>query len=156
MLNAQQWRQIIDSARETAIISLDTEGRVTSWSRGAHTMLGWEESEMLGQTLDRIFEEQDRRNDLLGREFADARSEGRGGGSEGWRLRKDGSRVWATGEVCPICDEQGSIVGFVKIVRNRTEQREAEEEVREERRALEILNRAGSQLALENDLQQLV
>src|SRR6202012_5750978 len=88
-------------------------------------------------------------------EMSDARATGRGGGEEGWRVRKDGSRFWAIGELSPIRDGE-TVVGYVKILRDRTLQRQAEEEVREERRALEILNKAGSALAAENDLQKLV
>jgi hypothetical protein len=107
---------------------------------------------MVGKTLDRIFPSG---SDQLEREIADAITQGRGGGEEGWRLRKDGGRIWGSGEVTPIL-ERNEIVGFVKILRDRTQQREAEEAVREERRALEVLNRAGSALAAETDLHRLV
>ena len=70
-------------------------------------------------------------------------------------MRKDGSRFWAVGELSPIRDGT-KIVGFIKILRDRTAQREAEQEIHEERRALEILNRAGSVLAVETDLERLV
>ena len=107
---------------------------------------------MVGKTLDRIFPPG---SDQLEREIVGAIAHRRGGGDEGWRLRKDGGRIWAAGEVTPIL-EGHEVVGFVKILRDRTQQREAEEAVREERRALEVLNRAGSALAVESDLQRLV
>ena len=151
-ITASQWRQIVDSALDTAIISLDLQGRVTAWNTGAAQILGWDEREMLGQTLDRIFPQGSQQLSL---EMADARSTGRGGGEEGWRTRKDGTRFWASGEVSPI-RENGELVGYVKILRDRTRQRADEEAVREERRALEILNRAASSLALETDLHRLV
>jgi PAS domain-containing protein len=110
---------------------------------------------MLGETLDRLFTSEDRTRGQLGQEMADARALGRGGGEEGWRLRKDGVRFWAAGEMAPIL-EDGALIGYIKILRDRTEQRKAEEIIREERAALEILNRAGSALALETDLQRLV
>jgi PAS domain S-box-containing protein len=153
-ITASQWRQIVDGATDTAIISTDQHSRITSWNSGATNILGWTEKEMLGQSLSRIFLE-DERTALLRREIDDAISHGRGGGEEGWRLRKDGSRFWAVGELSPIRDG-AKVIGFVKILRDRTHQREAEEDVREERRALEILNRAGSALALETDLHRLV
>ena len=152
MITASQWRQVVNSALDTAIISIDRQGRVTSWSAGATRILGWSEAEMLGETLDRIFPAG---SNQLEREIADAVSYGRGGGEEGWRLRKEGRRIWATGEIAPIF-EQDEIVGFVKILRDRTQQRAAEEAVLEERRALEVLNRAGSALATETDLHRLV
>src|SRR5581483_6360769 len=151
-ITATQWRQIVNSAADTAIISLDRQGRITSWSAGATRLLGWSEAEMLGKTLDCIFPPG---SDQLEREIAGAIAQGRGGGEEGWRLRKDGSQIWGSGEVTPIREED-EIVGFVKILRDRTAQREAEEAIREERHALEVLNRAGSALATETDLQRLV
>ncbi len=151
-ITASQWRQIVNSAADTAIVSLDRQGRITSWNAGATRILGWSEVEMLGKTLDRIFPPGSAQ---LEHEIAGAIAHGRGGGEEGWRLRKDGSRIWAAGEITPIL-ERNEIVGFVKILRDRTQQREAEEAVREERRALEVLNRAGSALAAEADLHRLV
>jgi PAS domain S-box-containing protein len=151
-ITASQWRQIVDSALDTAIIALDLQGRVTAWNAGASQLLGWSEPEMLGEALDRIFPAGAQQLSL---EIAEARTQGRGGGAEGWRRRKDGTLIWAVGEVSPI-REDGEIIGFVKILRDRTQQRADEEAVREERRALEILNRAGSALALETDLHRLV
>jgi PAS domain S-box-containing protein len=151
-VSASQWRQIVDSALDTAIISIDRDGRVTSWSAGATRILGWTEAEMLGHTLERIFPSGAVQ---LKREIADAIAHGCGGGEESWRLRKDGSRFWAAGELRPI-KEGGEVVGFVKVLRDRTQQRAAEEQVREERRALEILNRAGAALGRETDLHRLV
>jgi PAS domain S-box-containing protein len=151
-ISASQWRQIVNSAVETAIVSIDRHGRVTSWSAGAARILGWSEAEMLGQTLDRIFPPG---ASQLEREMADAVAHGRGGGEENWRLRKDGSQFWAAGELTPI-REDNAIVGFVKILRDRTQQRAAEEAVRADRRALEILNRTGSALGRETDLHRLV
>jgi PAS domain S-box-containing protein len=154
-ITAPQWRQIVNGATDTAIISTDSTGRVTSWNAGAARILGWEEAEMIGQRLDRVFTEEDRLRGLFAREMGDARSVGRGG-EEGWRIRKNGTRIWATGELTPIRGEAGDIVGFIKILRDRTAQRTAEEAIAEERRALAILNRAGSALAAESDLSKLV
>ncbi|MCC8945335.1 PAS domain S-box protein [Bradyrhizobium sp. Arg62] len=153
-ISAAQWRQIVNGATDTAIISADERGLVTSWNTGASRILGWSEPEMLGKSLDRIFAA-DAGQAQLRKEMEDATAHGRGGGEEGWRLRKDGSRFWAVGELSPI-REGGKIVGFVKILRDRTIQRKAEEMIREERHSLEVLNRAGSALALETDLQRLV
>src|ERR1700744_3511874 len=94
-ITAEQWRQIVNGATDTAIISADLSGRVTSWNEGAHRILGWSEAEMLGETLERVFTAEDRAGGKLGREIADAIAHGRSDGEEGWRLRKDGSRFWA-------------------------------------------------------------
>ena len=155
-ITAAQWRQIVDSALDTAIVSTDRAGRVTSWSRGAERLLGWPETEMLGKTLERLFDAAEDATTRLSSEMADAVTTGRGGGEEGWRMRRDGTRFWASGEMSPIRDEGGEVVGFIKILRDRTRSRRAELALAEERSALEILNRAGSALALENDLHRVV
>jgi PAS domain S-box-containing protein len=155
-ITASQWRQIVNSATDTAIISTDPEGRVTSWNEGARRILGWSEAEMLGETLECIFTAQDRARGQLASEMADAAARGRGGGEEGWRVRNDGSRFWAAGELTPILDGPEGVVGFIKILRDRTAQRQAEESIREERRALAVLKRAGSALAVETDLNRMV
>ncbi|WP_368516299.1 ATP-binding protein [Rhizobium sp.] len=151
-ISASDWRQIVQSATDTAIITTNLAGLVTSWNEGAYRLLGWTEEEMLGQTLDRLFEDANQ----IGLEFEEARTHGRGGGTEGWRIRKGGDRLWAVGEMTPIRNAGSEITGFVKILRDRTRAKVAEEEAAEERRALEILNRAGSALAAETDLHKLV
>jgi PAS domain S-box-containing protein len=155
-ITAAEWRQIVQSATDTAIISIDRQGRITSWNEGATRILGWTEAEVLGETLGRLFCEEDLARDIIGSEMRDAIAQGRGGGEEGWRLCRDGRRIWAAGELTPIRDEAGEVTGFVKILRNRTRQRAAEEAIAEERRALQVLNRAGSALATGRDLHELV
>jgi PAS domain S-box-containing protein len=154
-ISADEWRQIVDSAVGTAIITTDLEGRVTSWNEGASRMLGWAAPEVLGDTLERLFPPGEGAA-ALRQEMSDALAVGRGGGMEGWRVRRDGSRVWAVGEMSAIRDNAGAVIGFTKILRDRTSDREAQEAISEERRALEVLNRAGSALAAKTDLQELV
>jgi PAS domain S-box-containing protein len=154
-ITADEWRQIVDSAVDTAIITTDADGRVTSWNEGAHRLLGWREQDILGGTLEGLFPEGTGAAALEG-ERREALGSGRGGGAEGWRVRMDGSRLWATGEMTPLRNADGVVIGFTKILRDRSRQREAEEALIEERRALEILNRAGSALAAETDLHKLV
>jgi PAS domain S-box-containing protein len=155
-LSPPEWRQIVDSAVDTAIISTDLEGRVMTWNAGATSLLGWTEVEMRGRSLDCLFTDADRSLGRLAREMRDAAEGGRGGGEEGWRVRKDGTTFWAVGEMSPIRDAGDRHVGYVKVVRDRTQQRDAEQALREETRALEILNRAGSALAVQTDLHSLV
>ncbi|HEY7807687.1 MAG TPA: PAS domain S-box protein [Croceibacterium sp.] len=154
-ITADEWRQIVDSAIETAIITLDLNGCVTSWNEGARRIFGWTEQEMLGHDVKRLFPE-GVGEQALASEMGEARHGGRGGGEEGWRIRKDGTPLWAAGEMTPLRDVDGELVGFTKIVRDRSHNRAAEEAILEERRALEVLNRAGSALAVETDLNKLV
>ncbi|MDR9762863.1 ATP-binding protein [Rhizobium redzepovicii] len=152
---AERLQQVLDSAVDTGIIMLDGDGTITGWSKGAETLLGWSQDEMLGKTLVAIFPPEGGAAALLEAELTDARSRGKGSG-EGWRLQKGGGRIWAVGETTPIMDDERKLVGFVKVLRDRTEQRETEMALRERTRALEILNRAGADLARENDLEKVV
>jgi PAS domain S-box-containing protein len=155
-LDAFQWRQIVDGATDTAIISTNRHGEVTSWNLGAERILGWTETEMVGQTLDRVFTPEGQQRREFAREMEHAISKGLGGGEEGWRVRKDGSRFWGIGELTPIRALDGTIAGFIKILRDRTARQQAEEEIRADRHTLEVLNRAASGLALETDRHRLV
>ncbi|KKZ83991.1 histidine kinase [Rhizobium phaseoli] len=154
-LPAERLQQILDSAVDTGIIILDVDGIVISWSKGASNLLGWTEDEMLGKTLLEIFPADKDAAGLLATELADAKVNGKGGG-EGWRFRKDGSKIWAVGETTPLFANGQGLIGFVKILRDRTKQRRTESSLRERTRALEVLNRTGAILARENDLERLV
>ncbi|NYJ10873.1 PAS domain S-box-containing protein [Rhizobium leguminosarum] len=154
-LPAERLQQILDSAVDTGIIILDPHGIVVSWSKGASNLLGWTEDEMVGKTLLEIFPAHQDAAGLLATELADAKANGKGGG-EGWRFRKDGSKIWAVGETTPLFADGEGLIGFVKILRDRTRQRRTESALRERTRALEVLNRAGAILARENDLERLV
>jgi PAS domain S-box-containing protein len=151
----ERYRQILYSTVETGIITMDRDGVVTGWSEGASQILGWTEAEMLGRSLSRIFPAEDDQGRQLATEIAAAYAHGKGSG-EGWRLRKNGERFWAIGETTPLFEHPPEPVGFVKILRDLTEQRTIELALREETRALEIRNRAGAALARENDLEALV
>ena len=135
-----QWRQIVNGATDTAIITTDPHGAVTSWNKGAANILGWDEAEMLGKSLSRIFAEDDQLAQLS-REIEDATSVARAAAKKGGGFAKMGSRFWAVGELSPIRDGT-EVVGFIKILRDRTAQRDAEEIIREERHALEEIGRA--------------
>ena len=123
-------RQILDSAVDFAIISFDLAGKVTRWNEGAHRVLGWSQAEMLGQDGSRFFTPEDRAAGRLELEMRCALAEGVGN-DERWHLRKSGERFWANGEMTPLRDDSGEPVGFVKVLRDRTEQHKAAESLRE-------------------------
>jgi PAS domain S-box-containing protein len=154
-LNTKTLSKILDSAIDTGIITLDAEGYVVAWNAGAERLLGWTEAEMKGAALDRLFDAEDIQAGRLAAEIQDATLYGRGG-QEGWRIRKDGERIWAIGEMAPIREGDGPIEGFVKIVRDRTDWKRAETALQEETRVLGVLQRAGSTLNREPDLDRLI
>ena len=119
-------RVIPNSAVDYAIIVLDSSGFVTDWNEGACRILGWSKAEMLGQPTSVVFTQEDRERGVPQAEMHTAVTLGRGS-DERWQVRKDGSRFWASGEIMPLQDHSGILNGFVKIVRDRTEQHEAAE-----------------------------
>jgi PAS domain S-box-containing protein len=134
-----QHRQIIDSATDYAIIASDMDGRVTSWNTGAQHLLGWTEEEMLGRPVDVFFTPEDVAAGQPRKEMQDARRYGRAI-DERWHQRKGGERFWASGELTPLRDDRDVVKGFVKVMRDRTEQRQAESVLAASRaQTLEIL-----------------
>lgn len=117
-------RHIIDSAAEYAIITVDSERRILSWNLGAERLLGYSEAEALGRSGDIFFSAEDRAAGEPEREMQMAREEGRAA-DERWHVRKDGSRFWGSGVMLPMQDDQ--LRYFVKIFRDRTDERQAEE-----------------------------
>ena len=114
-------RQILDSAIDYAMVTMDLEARVTSWSAGAEAILGWSEAEMRGRPAHDFFTEEDVADGIPEQEMKGAREKGRGN-DERWHLRKDGSRFFAAGEMMPLLADDRSLVGYLKILRDRTGQ----------------------------------
>ncbi|MBP0495777.1 PAS domain-containing protein [Pararoseomonas indoligenes] len=125
-------RQTLDSATDFAIISADLGRKITGWNVGAVNILGWAEAEMLGQPADLIFTPEDQTAEVPELERRRAVRDGRAS-DERWHLRKDGTCFWASGEMMLLRDEDGAHTGYLKVLRDRTEQHLAGE-------ALEALN----------------
>ncbi len=131
----QRLRLVIENAQDYAIFSTDRERKITSWSRGAEVILGYHEKEVVGQQLDLIFTSEDREAGLPEKEIDTAL--GRGGTTdERWHVRKNGDRFWASGSLMPMREGGGDVVGFVKILRDRTEAQKAQESLRWSREEL--------------------
>lgn len=112
---------MLESAIDYAIICIDTDGLVTAWNEGARRTMGWCEEEIVGQPASLFFTEKDRRNGILQCEMLAALGGGRGS-DERWHLKKDGSVFWSNGEMMPLRTPDGAHLGFIKILRDRTQQ----------------------------------
>src|SRR4051794_28395102 len=128
-------RMLVESATDYAIFSTDQSGKVTSWNKGAEHVLGQTEDEILGRSADVIFTPEDRKAGAPEQERRQALSNGRAE-DERWQLRKDGSRFWASGLMMPLA-ERG--LGFVKILRDRTEQHRIESQLLENEERFRLL-----------------
>jgi PAS domain S-box-containing protein len=124
---------MVESVQDYAIFMLDPGGHIVSWNRGAERIKGYREEEILGKHFSIFYTAKDRERNFPGHELVVAAREGRFE-DEGWRLRKDGSRFWASVVITALHDEDtDELVGFGKVTRDLTERVHAEGE----RRALE-------------------
>jgi PAS domain S-box-containing protein len=124
----EQFRRLVQGVTDYAIYMLDTKGRVTNWNVGAERIKGYSADEIIGQSFSKFYTPEDQAKgepqwalDVAARRGSIER--------EGWRVRKDGSRFWASVVIDAITDPSGEIVGFAKITRDVTERRQAQEEL---------------------------
>jgi PAS domain S-box-containing protein len=122
----QRYRLIIESARDYAIFATDLKGCVTSWNRGAQEVLGWKESEILGQPYSMVYTPEERAKAAPAADLAEALAAGHSRHQRAY-LRADGTRLWGTSVITPLRDTPSSAgQGLLVIVRDHTEQRLAE------------------------------
>jgi PAS domain S-box-containing protein len=131
----QRFRLLVEGVRDYAIYMLDTDGRVTNWNSGAQAIKGYDAAEIVGEHFSRFYTEEDRKRGAPDRALATALKEGKFE-TEAWRVRKDGTRFFASIVIDPIHDEAGRHIGFAKITRDITARRQAEQELEEARTAL--------------------
>ncbi|WP_462382770.1 PAS domain-containing hybrid sensor histidine kinase/response regulator [Pseudomonas sp. Marseille-QA0892] len=117
--SAAHLKAIFDSAIDFAIVVTDPTGIVTDWNSGAAHVMGWTLEEMCGQNVERMFTPADRSAGRPQVEMTCALTNGRAS-DERWHLRKDGQHFWASGEMMPLLGEDGTHLGFIKILRDRT------------------------------------
>jgi PAS domain S-box-containing protein len=119
----RRFEQFIDAVEVYAIFSLDTEGFVTSWNRGAERLSGYESEEILGRHFSVFYPEAKAEigypDELLETALAEGSVQ-----DEGWRVRKDGSRFWAKALITAVFDDDGTHQGFLKVIRDTTERHE--------------------------------
>jgi PAS domain S-box-containing protein len=127
-------RLVVESATDFAIIAMDGKGDVTTWNVGAERLLGFAEGEIVGHNGDVVFTPEDRAAGAPQRERDEAGAKGRAE-DERWHIRKDGSRFWGSGIMMPLAD--GS--GFLKIMRDLTARRAAQEQLRESEELFRLL-----------------
>ena len=137
-MSEDPFRLLVQSIVDYAIYMLDPTGIVTSWNAGAERIKGFQTEEIVGQHFSKFYTEEDRKAGMPGKVLDTARRDGKFEG-EGWRVRKDGTRFWASVVVDRINDEHGKLIGFAKITRDMTEQREAARALLEAERRFRIL-----------------
>jgi len=133
--NERKFRLLVQGVTDYSIFMLSPEGEVTNWNLGAARIKGYEASEVIGTHFRRFYTPEDIAQGLPERGLRIAAQEGRFE-TEGWRMRKDGSRFWANVVIDAIRDERGKLVGYAKITRDVTERQAAQEQLEHARAAL--------------------
>jgi PAS domain S-box-containing protein len=126
----ERFRLLVQSVTDYAIFMLDPEGRVSSWNPGAERFKGYSADEITGEHFSRFYTEEDRVAGIPRLALETAEREGRFE-AEGWRIRKDGFRFWASVIIKPIRSEDGRLIGFAKVTRDLTEKRKTKEQLRQ-------------------------
>jgi len=135
-MSEERFQQLMEKVTDFAIIFKDADGIIQEWSVGAERLFGWTREEAVGSSIQMIYTPDDRAKDVSGQEMAIALEKGVAG-DDRWHMRKDGTFFFSSGLLHPII-EDGERPGFVKIVRDLTEQIELQAEVEEARNAVGV------------------
>ena len=131
----EQFRLLVQGVTDYALYMLDLDGRVSSWNAGAERIKGYSHEEVVGQHFSQFYTPEDRQAGIPIKGLHEAAARGRWE-TEGWRVRKDGTRFWAHVVIDAIRDDSGQPIGFAKITRDITDRKSAERELEEARNAL--------------------
>jgi PAS domain S-box-containing protein len=136
---AEFYSQAIDSMEDYSIFTLDNDLHINSWSSGSVKIFGYETNEVIGKHFDIIFSEEDVKSGIPRKEIETSVNEGRAVDNR-WHVRKDGTKFYAYGLVFPFIGQDGEMLGYIKILRDLTERKQSEDEIKKYMRDLEELN----------------
>jgi len=153
--NQAMAKLMVDSIRDYAVFMIDPAGRILNWNTGATRIMGYSSREIVGQDFS-IFYPRGSRAVEPRRALVTAARKGHYD-SEGWQLRKDGSRFWASVVIEPVFQKSGQIIGFAEVTRDTTERRLAEQALRTAKDELErrVEERTRELQALNAELERL-
>jgi PAS domain S-box-containing protein len=124
----RQFAQLVAGVTDCAIYMLDPNGYVSSWNPGAERIKGYTADEIIGRHFSQFYTVEDRAIGLPDRSLSLVATKGKFEG-EGWRMRKDGSRFWASVLIDPIYGPDHRVVGYAKITRDMSERRLIQEQL---------------------------
>jgi len=124
----RRYRRLVEAVVDYAIFQLDPSGHVATWNPGAERIKGYSPDEIIGRHFSAFYTPEDIERGVPKMALAEAAEQGRFE-AEGWRLRKDGTRFWASVVIDRITDESGAIIGFAKVTRDLTERKQAQDEL---------------------------
>jgi PAS domain S-box-containing protein len=129
------FRLLVQAVTDYAIYMLSPEGVISNWNAGAARIKGYGAEEIIGQHFSRFYTPEDLARGVPAMALKTAKETG-SFSAEGWRVRKDGNRFWASVVIDAIRDEEGELIGFAKVTRDLTERREAQIELERSREQL--------------------
>jgi PAS domain S-box-containing protein len=146
-ISEERFRLLVDAVEEYAIFMLDPEGIVVSWNAGAQRSKGYRAEEIIGRHFRTFYprEQQEARHPEY--ELERALNDGHYS-EEGWRIRKDGTEFWAHVLITAVFDEAGQHIGFAKVTRDISSNREAEEALRQSEERFRLLVEAVADYAI--------
>ena len=125
----ERFRLLFEDVKDYAIFMIDPKGRVLNWNKGAERILGYRTDEILNRDFSRLYSDHDIRQGLpktsLDRAAADGRIE-----EETWRVRKDRAKFWASAVTTVLRNDKNVIIGFSCIIRDLTERKQIEDQLR--------------------------
>jgi len=137
----ERYHRMIAEVKDYAIILLDKKGIIQNWNVGAEFIKGYTTEEAVGKSFEMFYSQDDQKNKVPNKLLEEAARMGRVT-SEGWRVRKDGTKFWGSIVITALHDSENNIIGFSKVTRDLTERKKSEDQSREDAVELERKNRA--------------
>jgi PAS domain S-box-containing protein len=138
-LSEDRFERLISEVEDYAIILLDVQGTISSWNKGAERIKGYRAEEIIGKSFKVFYTSEDKESGLPDKLLKAAIHEGRAN-HEGWRLRKDGTRFWGSITLTALHDDNGTTAGILKVTRDLTERKKAEDRLSNYAELLRIKN----------------
>lgn len=122
----ERYQRMIAEVEDYAIILLDTDGKILNWNRGAEKIKGYSDHEIIGENFRKFYRKEDR-DRMLPEQLLQQAATSNKANHEGWRVRKDGTEFWGSVVITALHDELGSVVGYSKVTRDRTQTKQFED-----------------------------
>ncbi|MBX7182828.1 MAG: response regulator, partial [Bacteroidia bacterium] len=139
----EQYHKMDEEVEDYAILLLDNEGKITNWNKGAELIKGYQADEILGKSHKQFYTEEDILQGLPEHLLKKARIEGKVQ-DEGWRVKKDGTKFWASISITALSDRNGNTIGFSKLTKDITHKKLAEDKLKKAKEDAELLAKAKS------------
>ena len=137
--SADFYSQIIDSLQDYSIFTIDNELNINSWNSGAEKIFQYDTDEIIGKPFEIIFTKEDKENGIPQEEIDSALKDGRSVDIR-WHQCKDKKIFYADGLVFPLKDDDDTVIGYVKILRDITSKKKSEDAIKKYAKELEELN----------------